>query len=199
MRLLSFLFGRSKRLLTDLLSSSFWIILTDFRIQPSEAISTKAHNPPRLGSKEPKNRLKPNPLTVSQKKCAPHHIQGEHYNLRDIFDKLNAEYFSNQLQAEITWFGSARRKARRHRKLGLYDFRYKRIKIHRLLDQSHFPHYFISYVVYHEMLHSVCPPIKAKKGRYQIHHNAFKEKEQAFADYAIAKQWERANTHIFFK
>lgn len=127
------------------------------------------------------------------------HKIGERYDLQQIYTNLNQTYFNNQLNLKITWFGSAKRKARRYRKLGLYCFRGKLIKIHRLLDQAHFPPYFISYVVYHEMLHSVCPPIKARRGRYQIHHDHFKKKEQEFADYAQAKRWEEKNTQLFFQ
>jgi len=123
---------------------------------------------------------------------------GGHYDLQAIFNEINASYFDKKLELKITWFGSATRKARRHRKLGLYCFRTKVVKIHRLLDQPHFPPYFISYVVYHEMLHSVCPPVKAKKGRYRIHHSNFKKKEQEFAQYAVAKQWEEENKRLFF-
>jgi predicted metal-dependent hydrolase len=125
-------------------------------------------------------------------------MQGEHYDLKAIYDMLNQDYFKNKLNVEITWFGSANRKARRHRKLGLFCFKTNRIKIHRLLDQPHFPPYFISYVVYHEMLHSVCPPVKAKRGRYRIHHPDFKMREQEFADYAMAKKWEEKNKKLFF-
>ena len=124
--------------------------------------------------------------------------QGEHYDLKAIYDVLNHSYFENKLNLEITWFGNAERRARRHRKLGLFCFQTNRIKIHRLLDQPHFPPYFISYVVYHEMLHSVCPPVKARKGRYSIHHPDFKTREKAFADYEEAKRWEHRNKKLFF-
>ncbi len=124
--------------------------------------------------------------------------KGEHYDLKAIYDVLNQDYFKNKLNLEITWFGSARRKARCHRKLGLFCFLTNRIKIHRLLDQPHFPPYFISYVVYHEMLHSVCPPVKIKKGKYRIHHPDFKVREKEFADYALAKHWEEENKKLFF-
>ncbi|MBI2810918.1 MAG: hypothetical protein HYX67_08835 [Candidatus Melainabacteria bacterium] len=128
-----------------------------------------------------------------------HATKGDHHDLIQIYTTLNQSYFKGKLDLEITWFGSAQRKARRHRKLGLYCFQTKLIKIHRLLDQSHFPDYFISYVVYHEMLHSVCPPVKAKKGRYKIHHSDFKRREQEFADYQVAKRWEEQNKTLFFE
>lgn len=124
--------------------------------------------------------------------------QGALYDLQKIYNVLNAQYFENKLELKITWFGSAQRRARRHRKLGLYSFQHKLIKIHRLLDQSHFPPYFISYVVYHEMLHSVCPPVKARRGRYLIHHSDFKKREREFAEYADAKRWEEDNKKLFF-
>jgi hypothetical protein len=124
--------------------------------------------------------------------------RGEHYDLKAIYDVLNHSYFENKLNLDITWFGSAQRKAKRHRKLGLFCFQTNRIKIHRLLDQPHFPSYFISYVIYHEMLHSVCPPVKAKRGRYRIHHLDFKMREKEFADYAVAKRWEEENKKLFF-
>lgn len=127
------------------------------------------------------------------------HTQGECYDLKSIYDQINMAYFDGKLKLKITWFGSAKRIAYRHRKLGLYCFKNKMVKIHRLLDQVHFPPYFISYVVYHEMLHSVYPPIKAKRGRYKIHHDDFKQKEMQFGEYAVAKQWENANKHLFFQ
>ncbi len=125
--------------------------------------------------------------------------QGILYDLQSIYNSINTSYFDGKLDLKITWFGNAERKARRHRKLGLYCFSDKLIKIHRLLDQPHFPPYFISYVVYHEMLHSVHPPVKAKRGRYSIHHAGFKQKEREFAEYAEAKRWEQENKKLFFQ
>lgn len=136
------------------------------------------------------------PSTTSKEKLLS--VQGEHYDLQTIYNRLNTIYFDNQLNLQITWFGNARREAKRHRKLGLFCFDDKLIKIHRLLDHPNFPPYFISYVVYHEMLHSVCPPKKRKNGRYQIHHFDFKSKEREFAQYREAKQWEERNKKMFF-
>jgi hypothetical protein len=124
--------------------------------------------------------------------------QGELYDLKSIYNSINENYFNGKLELQITWFGSASRKARRHRKLGLYCFNEKLIKIHRLMDRSEFPPYFISYVVYHEMLHSVCPPVKAKRGRFRIHHHDFRKKEMEFAEYGVAKRWEEENKRLFF-
>jgi hypothetical protein len=49
------------------------------------------------------------------------------------------------------------------------------------------------------MLHSVCPPVKIRKGRYRIHHADFKMREKEFADYSAAKRWEEENEKLFFE
>lgn len=125
-------------------------------------------------------------------------VHGEHYNLQEIYNQVNAFYFEGRIDVQITWFGSQKRAAMRRRTLGLYDFNNKLIKIHRLLDHPNFPSYFISYVVYHEMLHHLFPPHQSKRGRRKIHHADFKRHEKKFAEYSLVKEWEKENHQIFF-
>ena len=125
-------------------------------------------------------------------------VDGNHYNLKEIYERVNAHYFDGSVDVQITWFGSQTRKARRRRVLGLYNFHQKLIKIHRLLDQPHFPPYFISYVVYHEMLHHLFPPKEVRRGRRKVHHSDFKLHEKKFAEYSLAKEWEKENYQSFF-
>lgn len=122
---------------------------------------------------------------------------GTHYDLKSIYDEINARYFENRLNLKITWFGSSMRKARTCRLLGLYDHSNLIVKIHRLLDHPKFPPYFLSYVVYHEMLHHVYPPKRGRRGRRNVHHSTFKEKERLFADYISARQFEKENIGQF--
>ena len=115
------------------------------------------------------------------------------YDLQDIYTHLNQKYFDSSLSLSIDWFGRITSSGRIQRKvLGYYDARYKRIRIHASLNHSFFPPYFLSYVVYHEMVHSVAPPIKVGVRR-RVHHGEFKKKEMCFEDYSIAKQWEKEN------
>jgi hypothetical protein len=125
-------------------------------------------------------------------------VLGSHYDLQSVYNRLNAMYFDNRLDLSIEWFGCPDRRVRTQRILGLYDFQSRQIKIHRLLDHPRFPPYFISYVVYHEMLHSVLPPLKRKKGRLRIHHVEFKEREKCFAEYGLAREFEKQNKKLFF-
>jgi len=139
-------------------------------------------------------RRKKTPKRKPPEPCA----RGEHYDLQSVYDRLNSLYFDDQLDLSITWFGQPERKVKSHRILGLYVFESRLIKVHRLLDHPRFPPYFISYIVYHEMLHSVLPPLKRKKGRCRIHHGEFKQREKCFADYEKAREFEKQNLNLFF-
>lgn len=112
---------------------------------------------------------------------------GEHYNLLEIYSRVNARYFENQIDLPISWFGDKQRKPRRKIVLGSYHFKKKWIRIHRVLDQPHIPDHFISFIVYHEILHHLLPPIEGK--RRKIHHKEFKQREQLFEEYSLAKSY----------
>jgi hypothetical protein len=136
-------------------------------------------------------------MAAAPKKPRPRKIvtKGQHYDLQAIFNAINVEYFEGKLNLPITWSGNPNQAARYRRRLGSYNVRTGKIKIHRLLDHPNFPSYFISFVVYHEMLHHLVPPLKAR-GRRLIHHRGFKEKERAFKEYALARKWEKENLNL---
>ncbi|MBS0615989.1 MAG: hypothetical protein JSR58_05505 [Verrucomicrobia bacterium] len=115
--------------------------------------------------------------------------EGKHHNLRDIYARINEEYFEGRLDLDITWYGNPSFKPKSRIVLGSYNSRLELIKIHRHLDQAHIPHHYVSFIVYHEMLHHVSPPIQ-KRGRRKVHHGDFKQKEKVFADYHLAKEFD---------
>ena len=117
--------------------------------------------------------------------------KGIHYDLQSILDEINRDYFGHRLNLPITWHGNPNREAKWRRTLGSYHFKTGVIRIHRLLDHPHFPPYFLSYIVYHEMLHSLVPPQRKRGERNRIHHLEFKAKEKEFRQYALAKAWEK--------
>jgi len=124
--------------------------------------------------------------------------EGNVYNLQTIYDDLNQEYFNQHLDLGITWFGKPNQKNRSRVTFGLYFNSLKLIKIHRMLDAPHCPEYVLNYIVFHEMLHHVCPSYVDEKGIHRIHSKAFKEKEEAFPDFHRAKQWIKSNHGHFF-
>jgi len=124
--------------------------------------------------------------------------QGKHYNLQEMFDRLNCRYFSGTIDARITWGRLPRcsRRPRRHRslKLGSYSVEDRLIRIHPTLDQPYVPSFFVEWIVYHEMLHQK-HPIPVIGGRRRYHTPAFMAEERLFDDYERARQWERRHLH----
>jgi hypothetical protein len=115
---------------------------------------------------------------------------GVHHDLRLIYDKINADYFEGKLQLGITWVGNHHSRPRTRIVLGSYHLYQNVIRINRVLDHSHIPDFFVSYIVYHEMLHHVYPPRRVK-WRREIHHQEFKEKERLFQDFARVNEFRK--------
>lgn len=124
--------------------------------------------------------------------------QGNVYNLKKIYEELNKEYFQNKLNLAITWFGKHHQRNKSRVTFGLYYDPLKLIKINRLLDSPAFPDYFIGYVVYHEMLHHVCPPYIDKNGMNRVHSKEFKLQEEKYLYYDLAQNWLREHQNHFF-
>lgn len=115
--------------------------------------------------------------------------RGRCYNLLDIFESLNREYFSNRLSPVITWGTKSPRYAVRKRRLGSYQRDTDTIRINPLLDSGNVPRYFIEFIVYHEMLHATVA-IETGSRRQRIHSKEFKRRERLFKYYEQAFQWE---------
>lgn len=120
--------------------------------------------------------------------------RGQAHDLGDIFDRVNATYFGDAVHdVLITW---GRRSgplshSRRTIKLGSYSTEERLIRVHPVLDRAWVPRYFVSYIVYHELLHHIVPPIKVG-GRTLLHPPKFLAKERLFRHYDRAIAWEEA-------
>jgi hypothetical protein len=116
---------------------------------------------------------------------------GEYHDLRAIYDELNARYFDNKIDAAITWGQRNGRPRRRNSiKMGSYSVEDRLIRIHRSLDRAFVPHFFIAWIVFHEMLHQV-HDIRVKNGRREFHSKEFLADEAMYEHYDEAKRWER--------
>jgi hypothetical protein len=124
--------------------------------------------------------------------------RGAVHNLAAIYQSLNNEYFNGALNLQITWYGTLRRSYRRQITFGLYDEPLKLVKIHKILDHSYIPHFFVEYIVYHEMVHHVCPPYVDQKGISRIHNRAFRARERQYRYYEEAQQWIREHRENLF-
>jgi hypothetical protein len=126
------------------------------------------------------------------------HTQGRFYNLREIFDDLNHEYFGGKITASISWGKENARRAVRNRTLGSYCGHTNTIRINPVLDRRNVPRYFIRYIVYHEMLHSAVEE-ERKNGRRLVHTFEFRKLERLFKDYRKAVSWEKRLTQKRFR
>lgn len=126
-------------------------------------------------------------------------VQGNVYNLNKIYNRLNRDYFDNKVNLYITWFGRPRPLNRTRVTFGLYQDQLKLIKINRLMDTPTFPPYVVAYVVYHEMLHHVCPSYYDEYGKHHIHTEEFKMREQEYEYFEQANLWIKNNQGKFFR
>lgn len=124
--------------------------------------------------------------------------RGNTYNLQEIYNSLNEDYFTGKLNLFITWFGKSYQKNRSRITFGLYHDPLKLIKINRFLDSPAFPDYLVQFVVYHEMLHYVCPSYYDEKGIHRIHSKEFKEREVLFKHYDLAQNWIKDHQEYLF-
>jgi predicted metal-dependent hydrolase len=118
---------------------------------------------------------------------------GRHHDLQAIFDRLNGEQFGGALEARITWGPvTSQRPRRRSIKMGSFAVEDRVIRIHPALDQACVPDYFVSWIVFHEMLHGK-HEVKRENGRRRFHTPEFLEDERQFPDYVRACGWEKQN------
>jgi len=123
--------------------------------------------------------------------------KGEHHDLGRILVELNDVYFGGGLSdLEITWSKRTRPQNGKKRatiKLGSWVRDQRLIRINPVLDAKWVPRYFVSFIVYHELLHHVIPIVKGENGRALHHSPEFLEREREFRVYAKAVAWEQEN------
>ena len=125
--------------------------------------------------------------------------RGFHVNLKDVYDRLNRDYFARKLRVKITW-GRGRNRARRSSiDFGCYVPVDRMIRINPALDRPWVPRLFVDYVVYHEMLHASLGVHALSNGRREVHSPRFREEEMEFRFYRWALRWERANLWRFLR
>ena len=126
--------------------------------------------------------------------------KGRYFDLRQIFDKLNAKYFRNRLRGyTIVWGRRRKQRPKTYMVFGTIQEEDKMIRIHPLLDRAFVPTWFLEYVVYHEMLHAMVPDKYDESGRRLVHHQKFLDREREFHWFRRAKTWEQENLARFLQ
>lgn len=116
--------------------------------------------------------------------------EGKYFNLSEIFDSLNGEYFNNSLSVMITWGKRSPRYAVKKRTLGSYQKETNTIRVNPILDNKKIPRYVMEFIVYHEMLHADIDT-ELKNCRRRIHSEEFKKREKIYKYYERAIEWEK--------
>ncbi|MFN0062741.1 MAG: hypothetical protein ACKVPX_09510 [Myxococcaceae bacterium] len=125
---------------------------------------------------------------------------GRHHDLQRIFDELNRRYFKNRITASITYGPAPRVKTpRKSIKMGSYSSDSRVIRIHPALDRRVVPRYFVSWIVFHEMLHEIYRARRASDGRRSVHPPEFTAHERRFHDYRRAQAWEDNNLDVLLR
>ncbi len=127
--------------------------------------------------------------------------QGEHhFDLRAIFDRLNARHFRNRLRGyKVVWGQRRKRRAKDYFVFGSIQEEDRIIRINPRLDQEWVPRWFLEYILYHEMLHSVVPDEIGPSGRRRFHTEKFYQREKEFPSYRRARRWEEENLARFLR
>ena len=108
---------------------------------------------------------------------------GEHYNLEELFEELNARFFHGLMARPA--LGWSRRASRTM--LGHFDPSHNAIVISRVFDRAEAPRLALEYVLYHEMLH-LRYPVEHRGARRCVHTPEFKRAEKEFPGLEEAKR-----------
>ena len=117
--------------------------------------------------------------------------RGRVYDLRELYDEVNAAEFGGSIRTPITWGRRPTSRRQRSIRFGSYSVQEDLIRIHPYLDQAMVPRYFIRFVVFHEMLHAHLGIEETETGRRRIHTPEFNRIEQTHPDYARVMAWEK--------
>ena len=122
---------------------------------------------------------------------------GKEVDLQALYDQLNESFFNNEVKVPIAWFEIPKYRTYRRVTFGCYDRTIPLIRINRLLDHSSLPLLFVEFIVYHEMLHTVCETKIDARGRMWVHTQEFRRREALHSQYPFAKKWEKQSIKLF--
>ena len=106
------------------------------------------------------------------------HASGAFFDLNEIFNDLNSRYFEGKLRMPtVGWSLRGSRST-----LGHYDPAHNAIVLSRLLDSDESSYLIVSYVLFHELLHTI-HPAESRTSRRCVHTAEFKMAEKRFENY----------------
>ena len=131
-------------------------------------------------------------IRAVRKARGPLRTRGRVHDLNAVLAHVSERYFGLGAPPDvlITWGRHTHpRGPRKTIKLGSYSTSERLIRIHPTLDKEWIPRYFISYLVYHELLHHLVPAVR-DGDRALLHSAEFLRREREFRHYERAMAWE---------
>ncbi len=126
--------------------------------------------------------------------------EGRHFDLREIFDRLNVRYFRGRMRGyKVVWGQRRRKRAKDFFVFGSIQEEDRIIRINPRLDREWVPLWFLQYVLYHEMLHAFVPEEALPGGGRRVHTEEFYRREKEFRGYHRARRWEEENLARFLR
>ena len=96
--------------------------------------------------------------------------EGRYFDLRAIFDRLNEKHFRGRLRGyKVMWGRRRKQRPKEYFVFGTIQEEDRVIRINPLLDQPFVPLWFLKYILYHEMLHSVVPDEPQRRASSRAH------------------------------
>jgi hypothetical protein len=118
--------------------------------------------------------------------------KGRFFDLKDLFDEVNSEYFENEIDCLITWGANRRVRKQNSIKLGSYSERSRTIRVNPVLDRSYVRNYVIKGIIYHEMLHHYLG-VETRNGRKIAHSKTFRRLESRYRHHRKLQAWKEKN------
>src|SRR4030095_13556829 len=100
-------------------------------------------------------------------------------------------YFRGRLRGyQVKWGRRRRQRPKDYFVFGTIQEEARVLRINPQLYQSFCPSWFLRYILYHEMLHSVVPDEVLANGRRRVHTEEFNRRERRYPGYRRARSWE---------
>lgn len=129
---------------------------------------------------------------ASSKKLSNLITKGLKYDLQDIFNKVNIEYFDNELVSFLRWGKKGTRTSYQNWYNTEENENVSMITIAALYNHPDIPEFAIKSVMFHEMLHIAVPPY-IKNGRRVVHGREFREAQKRNPDLEKWFHWEKTD------
>ena len=132
-------------------------------------------------------------IRASRPVTGPLRTRGRVHDLGAVLSGVSAEYFAGMPGEVLVTWGRRTRPSGKKRdtiKLGSYSAEERLIRVHPVLDRKWVPRYFVSYIVYHELLHHLIPAGTSGR-RDTVHPPELLRREREFRHYERALEWER--------